>query len=102
MGNGAGMAGVGGVAQASPSGLSPPMGNGQFPSKGPMRSALFRNVDVLNANYVKRRINAFPVEVLLDSSKCYGIRIGKRIKFFTTPLGFYFNYGGPGGISCGV
>ncbi|XP_010456388.1 PREDICTED: uncharacterized protein LOC104737818 isoform X2 [Camelina sativa] len=101
MDDGANMVGVGGVVQASPSGLSPPMGNGKFPAHGPLRAALFSNVDVLNSKYEKRRINTLPVEELLDS-KCYGLRVGKRVKFWTTPLGFFFNYGGPGGISCGV
>ncbi|AED97317.1 unnamed protein product [Arabidopsis thaliana] len=102
MDNGATMVGVGGVVQASPSGLSPPMGNGKFPAKGPLRSAMFSNVDVLYSKYEKGKINAFPIVELLDSSRCYGLRIGKRVRFWTSPLGYFFNYGGPGGISCGV
>lgn len=102
MDNGASMVGVGGVVQASRSGLSPPMGNGKFPGKGPLRSAIFSNVDVLNSKYEKRKINSLPIEQLLDSTRCYGLRIGKRVRFWTSPLGFFFNYGGPGGISCGV
>ncbi|KAH0866019.1 hypothetical protein HID58_083230 [Brassica napus] len=37
-----------------------------------------------------------------DSDKCYGLRIGTVKPFHRTHLGFFFNYGGPGGISCGV
>ncbi|KAJ4887930.1 hypothetical protein Rs2_27678 [Raphanus sativus] len=62
--NGANIAGVGGVVQASRSGSSPPMGN--------------------------------------DSEKCYRLIVGKRGVFYKYPLGFFFNYGGPGGNSCGV
>ncbi|XP_006282377.2 uncharacterized protein LOC17876699 [Capsella rubella] len=101
--DGASMVGVGGVSQALKSGFSPPMGNGKFPKRGILTSALFSNVDVLNSMYEKRRINVdVPVEKLLDSVNCYGIRIGNRVKFWTTPLGYFFNYGGPGGTSCGV
>ncbi|KAF2572285.1 hypothetical protein F2Q70_00001888 [Brassica cretica] len=47
--NGANMAGVGGVVQASRSGSSPPMGNGNFPNGGHLDSAIFTNIEVLNS-----------------------------------------------------
>ncbi|KAF3561402.1 hypothetical protein DY000_02013081 [Brassica cretica] len=100
--NGANMVGVGGVVQASRSGSSPPMGNGNFPNGGRLDSGLFSNIDVLNSNYEQRKINSFPVENLLDSEKCYGLRIGTVKPFHRNHLGFFFNYGGPGGNSCGV
>ncbi|CAN6833056.1 unnamed protein product [Brassica oleracea] len=100
--NGANMVGVGGVVQASHSGSSPPMGNGNFPNGGRLDSGLFSNIEVLNSNYEQRKMNSFPVENLLDSEKCYGLRIGKVKPFRRNHLGFFFNYGGPGGNSCGV
>ncbi|CAN8252270.1 unnamed protein product [Cochlearia groenlandica] len=45
--------GVGGVVQASPSGSSPPMGNGKFPIGARLDSSLFTNVEVLDFNYNK-------------------------------------------------
>ncbi|KAJ4888571.1 hypothetical protein Rs2_28319 [Raphanus sativus] len=98
--NGANMAGAGGVVQASPSGLSPPMGNGILPNGGPQDSGVFTNIEVLNSNYVQRKMDSFPMEVLVDSVKCYGLRIGSQKKF--PHLGFFFNYGGLGGNECGV
>ncbi|KAG7610365.1 Neprosin [Arabidopsis suecica] len=97
IGNGANMVGVGGAVQASHQGPSPPMGNGKFPIGDPKESAMFTNIEVLNSNYEKRRIDSFPMEKLLDSPKCYGINTDK-IKL----LGFAFNYGGAGGDFCGV
>ncbi|WZY79364.1 hypothetical protein YC2023_025748 [Brassica napus] len=100
--NGAIMVGAGGVVQASRSGSSPEMGNGQFPNVNhPNDSAIFTNIEVLDSNYVQRKMNYFPTEVLLDSPKCYGLTIGKQ-SIFRDLLGFYFNYGGPGGNSCGI
>ncbi|XP_013639926.1 uncharacterized protein LOC106345247 isoform X2 [Brassica napus] len=100
--NGANMVGVGGVVQASRSGLSPPMGNGNLPNAGRQNSGIFTNIEVLNSNYKQRKMNSFRTENLLDSDKCYGLRIGTVKPFHRTHLGFFFNYGGPGGISCGV
>ncbi|KAG2289355.1 hypothetical protein Bca52824_048959 [Brassica carinata] len=90
------------IHQASHSGSSPPMGNGNFPNGGRLDSGLFSNIEVLNSNYEQRKMNSFPVENLLDSEKCYGLRIGKVKPFHRNHLGFFFNYGGPGGNSCGV
>ncbi|KAG7556469.1 Neprosin [Arabidopsis suecica] len=97
IGTGANMVGVGGAVQASHQGSSPPMGNGKFPTGDRKESAMFTNIEVLNSNYEQRRIDSFPMEKLLDSPKCYGIRTDK-VKL----LDFTFNYGGPGGNSCGV
>ncbi|KAL0828257.1 hypothetical protein Bca101_051935 [Brassica carinata] len=101
--NGANMVGAGGVVQASSSGSSPEMGNGQFPNVDhPRDSGIFTNVEVMDSNYVQHKMNYFPTEVVLDSPECYGLTIGKIFKFRPHPLGYYFNYGGPGGNSCGV
>lgn len=97
IGNGANMVGVGGVVQASHQGSSPPMGNGKLPTGDRRESAMFTNIEVLNSKYEQRRIDSYPVENLLDSPKCYELRIDK-VKL----LGFAFNYGGPGGNSCRI
>ncbi|VYS67898.1 unnamed protein product [Arabidopsis thaliana] len=98
--NGATTVGVGGAVQASGSGSSPPMGNGNFPVGGRADSAIFTNIEVLDSNYNQRKMNSFPTEIMVDSPKCYGLRIGKVKLFHRTRLGFFFNYGGPGGNSC--
>ncbi|CAN7004268.1 unnamed protein product [Brassica oleracea var. botrytis] len=100
--NGANMVGVGGVVKASPSGSSPPMGNGKFPDGGRRTSAIFANIDVLNSNYKQSKISSFPIEILVDSPQCYGLRVGTVKWYRRTRLGYFFNYGGPGGNSCGV
>ena len=69
--NGANMVGAGGVVQASPSGSSPPMGNGILPNVGPQDSGVFTNIKVLNSNYQQRKMDSFPIESLVDSVKCY-------------------------------
>ena len=96
------MVGVGGVVKASPSGSSPPMGNGKFPDGGRRTSAIFANIDVLNSNYEQSKISYFPIEILVDSPQCYGLRVGTVKWYRRTRLGYFFNYGGPGGNSCGV
>ncbi|CAN8265171.1 unnamed protein product [Cochlearia groenlandica] len=101
-GNGANMAGVGGVVQASRNGPSPPMGNGQFPSDDIKKSTVFANIEVFDFNYNKRQMNLFRIETLVDSPKCYGLRIGKEKFLRRSSYGFHINYGGPGGNSCGV
>ncbi|XP_010495497.1 PREDICTED: uncharacterized protein LOC104772599 [Camelina sativa] len=99
--SGANTVGVGGIVRASHSGSSPPMGNGNFPvGGGRTDSALFTNIEALDSNYNSRKMNSFPMEILVDSPKCYGIRIGRVKPFHRTRLGFFFNYGGPGGNSC--
>ncbi|KAG5412071.1 hypothetical protein IGI04_008390 [Brassica rapa subsp. trilocularis] len=101
--NGANMVGAGGVVQASRSGSSPEMGNGQFPNVNhPENSALLTNIEVLDSSYEQHKMNYVPTEVVLDSPKCYGLTIGKRFIFRRNRYGFYLNYGGPGGNSCGV
>ncbi|XP_024006825.1 uncharacterized protein LOC18011571 [Eutrema salsugineum] len=74
--DGAKMVGAGGTVQASPSGSSPPMGNGQRPSRHFKDSGVFTNVEVLNSKYERRNIISGPVDALLDSEKCYGLRFG--------------------------
>ncbi|XP_018462820.2 uncharacterized protein LOC108833930 [Raphanus sativus] len=98
--NGANMVGAGGVVQASPSGSSPPMGNGILPNGGPQDSGVFTNIKVLNSNYKQSQMDSFRIESLVDSVKCYGLRIGSQKRF--TRLGYFFNYGGLGGNKCGV
>ncbi|CAN8267714.1 unnamed protein product [Cochlearia groenlandica] len=102
LGKGANMVGTGGAVQASPSGSSPPMGNGNFPSKDKTKSAIFSNIEALDSKYGRFEFSSFEVEKLIDNDKCYGIMYGKGRPFVRNRLGFFFNYGGPGGNSCGV
>ncbi|KAG2284140.1 hypothetical protein Bca52824_055360 [Brassica carinata] len=70
------MVGAGGVVQASRSGSSPEMGNGQFPNVNhPENSALLTNIEVLDSSYEQHKMNYVPTEVFLDSPKCYGLTI---------------------------
>ncbi|EFH48419.1 hypothetical protein ARALYDRAFT_351553 [Arabidopsis lyrata subsp. lyrata] len=73
--NGATTVGVGGAVQASGSGESPPMGNGNFPVGGRLDSALVTNIEVLDSNYNNRKMNSFPTEIMVYSPKCYGVRL---------------------------
>ncbi|KAJ4866017.1 hypothetical protein Rs2_52465 [Raphanus sativus] len=98
--NGANMVGAGGVVHASLSGSSPPMGNGLLPNGDPQDSGVFTNIEVLNSNYEQHKMDSFPLESLVDSVKCYGLRIGSQLRF--RHLGFFFNYGGLGGNECGA
>lgn len=101
MENGANMVGAGGTVQASGFGQSPPMGDGRFPEGCCDETSTFRNIEALNSNYERYRIDYFPVEKLLDSTKCYGLRIGTD-KHHLSPRDYFFDYGGPGGNSCGI
>ncbi|VVB10270.1 unnamed protein product [Arabis nemorensis] len=101
--NGSNMAGVGGVVQASRSNSSPQMGNGKYPDKRYKNTAIFANIEVLDSNYKQRRWDYFPWEELLDCSKFYRISYGYEAYLYEhTQFGFYFNYGGPGGNTCGI
>ncbi|XP_010493800.1 PREDICTED: uncharacterized protein LOC104771021 [Camelina sativa] len=97
----ANIVGVGGIVRASQN-SSPPMGNGNFPVGTRKNSAMFTNIEVLDSNYSSHKMDHFPTEIIVDSPQCYNIRIGKVQPFHRTRLGFFFNYGGPGGHSCGV
>ncbi|CAH2044433.1 unnamed protein product [Thlaspi arvense] len=106
--NGANMVGVRGMVQTSPSGSSPPMGNGKFPTGSAMSpkdrasSAIFSNIQVLNSNFEPSKIDSSHIENVVDSTNCYVLRTGKVPLFHRTYLGYFFNYGGLGGNSCGV
>ncbi|KAF8095204.1 hypothetical protein N665_0339s0073 [Sinapis alba] len=94
MGDGANILGIGGVVQSSPSGVSPPMGNGHLPTKKDMESArvaefLYRYENSEFKNYYQYS----NLDKLLDSEKCYGLKKGGD---------YFFTFGGPGGNSCGI
>ncbi|KAL0709211.1 hypothetical protein Bca4012_016189 [Brassica carinata] len=94
MGDGANILGIGGTVQSSPSGVSPPMGNGHLPTKKDMDSArvsefLYRPKNSGFKNYYKYS----KLDKLLDSEKCYGLKKGHK---------YFFTFGGPGGDSCGI
>lgn len=94
MGGGANILGIGGAVQSSPSGVSPPMGNGHLPTKKDMDSArvsefLYRYENSDFKNYYQYS----KLDKLLDSEKCYGLKKGDD---------YFFTFGGPGGNSCGI
>ena len=97
----AGMVGVTGAVQASPSGKSPPMGNGYLPTKSEMGSARVRDANIIDSNFKVIGSKKYKLEKILDSDKCYGLRDGRK-KSFDEGTYVLFTYGGPGGDSCGV
>ncbi|ANM69792.1 hypothetical protein AT5G04937 [Arabidopsis thaliana] len=88
------MIGVGGIVQASPSGVSPPMGNGHKPTEDVNAAARVMKLEIVDSNYKIQESDKYKLEKLLDSAKCYGLKDGKGIVLFS--------YGGPGGHSCGI
>ncbi|XP_010491014.1 PREDICTED: uncharacterized protein LOC104768681 [Camelina sativa] len=89
------MIGVGGIVQASPSGVSPPMGNGHLPTEDDNASARVRKLEILDSNFEIQESGKYKLEKLLDNDKCYGLKGGRK-----KPM--LFTYGGPGGASCGI
>ncbi|CAL9228891.1 unnamed protein product [Arabidopsis halleri] len=92
--DGVNIVGVGGVVKTSPSGNSPPMGNGHRPTeedKDDMASARVRDLLVIDSSYKFKRSKRSKLEYLLDNDKCYGLRKGKEHLFL---------FGGEGGDSC--
>lgn len=84
--------GVGGAVQASPSGKSPPMGNGHLPSQDDNESARVRHLDIVNSNFKVKGSDKYKLEKLLDNNKCYGLKDGNKVGFFQEPV--LFTYGG--------
>lgn len=95
------MVGVTGAVQDSPSGKSPPMGNGYLPTKNEMESARVRDVDIIDSNFKVIASKKCKLEKILDSDKCYGLREGRK-KSFDEGTYVLFTYGGPGGDSCRI
>ncbi|XP_024012595.1 uncharacterized protein LOC18018077 [Eutrema salsugineum] len=94
--NGVDIMGVGGAVESSPSGRSPPMGNGHLPTQDDMESARVYTIlylDQPTAKTMKIVDKSYKLEKLLDSEKCYGLNRGKKM---------LFTFGGPGGNSCGI
>ncbi|KAL1197073.1 Protein neprosin [Cardamine amara subsp. amara] len=92
--NSADIVGVLGEVQASPSGISPPMGNGHRPTEEDIGSAHVEEVQIIDSNFVVQGSGKYKFENILDSDKCYGLIDGKD--------SILFKYGGPGGNSCGI
>ncbi|KAG7553849.1 Neprosin [Arabidopsis suecica] len=92
IGNGVNTLGVGGVVKTSPSGNSPPMGNGHRPEdKDDMASARVLDILVMDSSLKFKLVDRSKLENLLDSDKCYGLRKGNKN---------LFTFGGEGGDSC--
>ncbi|XP_013610752.1 PREDICTED: uncharacterized protein LOC106317485 isoform X2 [Brassica oleracea var. oleracea] len=94
------MVGVTGVVQASPSGISPPMGNGHLPTQKEDESARVKNLLIVDTKYNFMPSRNYKLEKLLDNNKCYGLKDGKK-PIFAKEYNL-FTYGGPGGDSCGI
>ncbi|EOA23041.1 hypothetical protein CARUB_v10003809mg, partial [Capsella rubella] len=94
------MVGVGGVVQASPSGKSPPMGNGHLPSGDENESARVKLLEIVDSKFKVKGSDKYKLEKLLDNNKCYGLKDGKKRGWFKDPI--LFTYRGPGGDSCGI
>ncbi|CAF1786833.1 unnamed protein product [Brassica oleracea var. botrytis] len=92
------MVGVTGVVQASPPGISPPMGNGHLPTENEDESARVKHLLTVNSKFKIKERDINELVKLLDSNKCYGLRDGK--KRFILLESNLFTYGGPGGTSC--
>ncbi|AED90820.1 unnamed protein product [Arabidopsis thaliana] len=91
----ANIVGVTGTVQASPSGQSPPMGNGHLPTDDEAGSARVGEVKFIDNDFVVKGSDQYKLEKLIDdSNKCYGLKDGKKL--------ILFKYGGPGGNSCGI
>lgn len=88
------MVGVTGAVQASPSGISPPMGNGHLPTKNAMDSARVPDMLIMDSSRKFKEYYKFKWDKLLANDKCYGFRKDYWIYMFT--------YGGPGGDYCGI
>ncbi|KAL1202211.1 Protein neprosin [Cardamine amara subsp. amara] len=93
------MVGVTGGVQASPSGISPPMGNGHLPTEDESDSARVKNLRIVDSNYNVKDGFQIKLEKLIDNEKCYGLIAGKKRFLKVSNL---FTYGGPGGKSCGI
>ncbi|ESQ41129.1 hypothetical protein EUTSA_v10015383mg [Eutrema salsugineum] len=94
------MVGVTGAVQSSPSGISPPMGNGHLPTKNEDESARVKSLVIITSDFKLKGSDKYKLEKILDSDKCYGLRDGKT-KYFLK-VSNLFTYGGPGGDSCGI
>lgn len=93
------MVGVTGAVQASPSGKSPPMGNGHLPTNDENEAAGVKSLVIADSKFKVQQSDKYKLEKLLDNDKCYGLKDGKKRFFKVSNL---FTYGGPGGDSCGI
>lgn len=100
IGNSADVVGVGGGVQASPSGKSPPMGNGHLPSENEDESACVKDFQFVDSKFKVKKGDKLKLGKVLDSNKCYGLKDGKNRGWFKDSV--LFTYGGPGGDSCGI
>ncbi|KAK2637752.1 hypothetical protein Ddye_025547 [Dipteronia dyeriana] len=88
----------GGLTYSSPNGLSPPMGNGRFPTRNIHDSCFFAQLQTVNKFNNLVDIEQDSLQKVVDNISCYdakhwGNRYGR--------LAQTFSFGGPGGI-CGL
>ena len=85
--------GWGGVADSLSNKNSPPMESGEFPD-GIDNHASFTNIQYRNQGNTTLVPQSTHYQIINDSPKCYGLKYdGDKGQ----PLGFTFQFGGPGG-----
>ncbi|XP_019100834.1 PREDICTED: uncharacterized protein LOC104789253 [Camelina sativa] len=94
---GASLVRFGGNVFTSPSGISPPMGNGHFPVIDFQKCSQFYSVRVKNLNYQSVDIEEKKIRRYADSYQCYRLTYWGYVK----SSGVLFTFGGPGG-NCGA
>ncbi|XP_019101078.1 PREDICTED: uncharacterized protein LOC104785640, partial [Camelina sativa] len=94
---GASLIRYGGNTFTSPNGISPPMGNGHFPTIDSHKSSQFFHVKVKNWKYQNVDIEDKKARQYSDSYQCYRLSYWGYVK----SSGVSFSFGGPGG-NCGT
>ncbi|TXG65882.1 hypothetical protein EZV62_007157 [Acer yangbiense] len=88
----------GGLTYSSPNGLSPPMGNGRFPTRNIHESCFFAQLQTVNKFNDLVSIEQDSLQKVVDNTNCYDAKHwGNRYG----TLAQTFSFGGPGGI-CGL
>ncbi|XP_023636778.1 uncharacterized protein LOC111830071 [Capsella rubella] len=95
--NGASLIRFGGNTFTSPNGISPPMGNGHFPTNDFQKSSHFSFIRVKNLNYQNIDLEDKKIRPYIDSYQCYKLTYWGYLKASRIT----FSLGGPGG-NCGT
>ncbi|XP_019102097.1 PREDICTED: uncharacterized protein LOC104792280 [Camelina sativa] len=86
----------GGNTYLSPSGISPPMGNGHFPVTDIKKTAYFKNIFLIDSKYKKVYLENRDTRLDAGTYNCYRVTYLNYLK----STGLAFAFGGPGG-TCG-
>ena len=77
--------------------MSPPMGNGHFPVAEFLETAYFKNVLIIDSNYIRVYIQYRKLRCYADVYYCFEVTYWG----YGRTTGDSFSFGGPGG-KCGV